>query len=254
MRKEYLIIFIVAFLIASVFICLDTEGRKIQADSAIYYGIASNIVNGHGFSGSTAPPYLPTMSREPVYPLFLSSVFYLFGRNIAVVQFMQAFIYALTCVLILKIASILSIKNRMRFKLSLAIALLPVIPSYVPYLLTEILFTFLLALCIFCLINSMRQGKLIWYFFSGIMLGIAVLCKAVLIFLFAFILISIFVHFYRRDKKIISARLAKACILLLFGCGLVVTPWVIRNKLLLDKPAITLRGHDSVYIRAAKVI
>ena len=253
MRKKYLIIFIVAFLMAIVFICLDRDAKKIEADSAIYYTIADNIVSGHGFSDKIVSPYLPTMAREPVYPLFLSGVFYLFGRNILAVQLLQALIYALTCMLIFKIASMLLSKGKLQFRVSMAIALLPVIPSYAPYLLTEVLFTFLLALCVFCLINILKQDKLKWYFFSGIMLGIATLCKAVLMFLFVFLLALTWVHFYRKYKKIISVRSVKACILLLFGYALVVTPWMTRNQLLLDKPSITLRGFNSMYVRAVKV-
>ena len=79
--KIYVSIFIAACLISVVFIVFDSDGREIKADSIIYYRIADNILNGHGFSDAEKPPYKPTMSREPVYPFFLSFLLLLFKKK-----------------------------------------------------------------------------------------------------------------------------------------------------------------------------
>ncbi len=253
MRKKYLIIFVVSILIALIFIYLDRDARKIEADAIIYYTIAENIISGHGFSDKISQPYLPTMSREPIYPLFLSGIFYLFNKNILAVQLAQALIYALTCMIMLKIVSMLLGESKLRFIIPIVMALFPVIPSYTPYLFTEVLFTFLLALCVFSLINSLKQDSLKWYFISGILIGVAVLCKAILMLFYIFLLAAMFVYFYKKYKRIISSRLIKVSILLLFGYALVIMPWVARNYLVLGKPSITLRGYSSMYTRAVKV-
>jgi len=253
MRKKYLIIFVVSVLIAFIFIYLDRDAGKIKADAVIYYTIAENIVSGHGFSDKINPPYLPTMSREPAYPLFLSVLFYLFNKNILAVQFAQALIYALTCLVMLKVISMLLSEARSHLTISMIIALFPVIPSYVPYMFTEVLFTFLLVLCIFSIIKSLKQDGLKWYFISGMLIGIAALCRAILMLLPVFLLVLICAHFYKKYKKIITPELFKASVLLLFGFVLVVMPWMARNYLLFNKPSITLRGFSSMYTRAVKV-
>ncbi|HAZ10416.1 MAG TPA: hypothetical protein DCY56_04845 [Candidatus Omnitrophica bacterium] len=253
MRKKYLIIFVVSILIAFIFIYLDRDARKIKADAIIYYTIAENIVSGHSFSDKINPPYSPTMSREPVYPLFLSVLFYLFNKNILAVQFAQALIYALTCLVMLKVVSMLLSEAKYQFIISMIIALFPVIPSYVPYMFTEVLFTFLLALCVFSIIKGLKQDGLKWYFISGMLIGIATLCRAILILLPVFLLVLMCVHFYKKYKRIITPELFKASVLLLFGFALVVMPWMARNYLLFNKPSIALRGFSSMYTRAVKV-
>ena len=50
-----------------------------------YYELSSNILAGHGFSGSDVSPYEPNPLRTPVYPGFIALVLYLFGSYWAVV-------------------------------------------------------------------------------------------------------------------------------------------------------------------------
>ena len=61
---------------------------------------ANNILNGHGYSMDTRPPYRPSEAAVPVYPLFIAAAYTLFGRHEGVVKALQAFIDVLTCVLV----------------------------------------------------------------------------------------------------------------------------------------------------------
>ena len=45
-------------------------------------------------------PGIPTAHRTPIYPLFLSGVYFIFGHSYLAVRIMQAIIGALTCLLI----------------------------------------------------------------------------------------------------------------------------------------------------------
>jgi len=252
--KIYGSIFIAACLISVVFIVFDSDGREIKGDAIIYYRITDKILNGHGFSDAESSPDIirPTMSREPVYPFFLSFLLFLFKKNILLIQITQALIYALTCLVIFKIYY-MCFDKKIAFIGAIVFALFPTIPSYTPYLLTEVLFTFLLAVSILGLMNAFKYDSLRWFFYTGLTIGAATLCRAVLMLFFIFIILAIFLYYFRKDKKILNPKVLKASIILLLGYFLIVTPWILRNYAIFGKPSITLRGYSTTYTRAVKV-
>lgn len=252
MRRGYFVIFIASFLLSLIFVCLDRDGREVKADARTYYTIAENIVRGNGFSDETILPYSPTMSREPVYPLFLAFWMYFFKSSVFYIQIAQSLIYALTCVIIFKTFSML-IDTKKSFVISMIAAMFPTLPSYTPYLQTEVLFTFLLAASLLGLICSFKYNSLKWFFYSGLMIGLAALCRAILMFFFIFVIMAVLLHYFRIHRKIFSLRAVKASFVLLLGYFLIVTPWVLRNYDIFGKPSITLRAYGTMYTRAAKV-
>jgi len=250
--KIYVSIFITACLMSVIFIVFDSDSRKITSDAGAYYRIAGNILNGHGFSDAENSPYKPTMVREPVYPFFLSFLLFLFKKNILLIQMAQALVYALTSLIVFKIYR-MWFDKKIAFTGAMISALFPTIPSYVPYLQTEVLFTFLLALSILGLMNAFKYDSLRWFFYTGLMIGVAALCRAVLMLFFIFIILAIFLHYFGKDRKVLNLKVLKASIILLLGYFLIVTPWILRNYSIFGKPSIALRGYSSLYTRAVKV-
>lgn len=252
MHKRSLIIFIASFLIALIFVCLDSDGKKIEADAGVYYMIAGNIMSGHGFSETVNNAYKPTMSREPVYPLFLSFLLFLFKKNILLIQIAQALLYGLICLIVFKIYR-LYFDEKIAFTGSMVFAFFPAIPGYAPHLVTEILFTFLLAAAVLVLVKAFKYDRISEFFYAGLWIGIATLCRAILMLFFIFAILAIFLHYFKKDRKMLNLKALKASIILLLGYFLIVTPWVLRNYSIFGKPSITLRGYSTMYTRAVKV-
>jgi 4-amino-4-deoxy-L-arabinose transferase-like glycosyltransferase len=250
---KYIAVFLIAFSLAILFIWLDVGANNLEGDAAIYFRIAKNIVSGNGFSDKGIAPFTPTMVREPLYPLFLAVIFYLFSGSIFAVQLIQALLYGLTCILTYKIISYCGLEDKFSFRASLAIALFPTLANYCAYIFTEVLFTFLLALTILFLIKALKSNSNGLYFAAGSILAVASLCKAVLLFyvFFSVLLISVNYPHELKSKFIITAL--KRSLLLLAGFTLAVSPWITRNYLIFGKAGISLRGFNSLYARASKL-
>ncbi len=252
-RSKHLIIILVAFCLALLFIYLDTDAVRLEGDAAIYTRIAKNIASGNGFSDRALAPFTPTMSREPVYPLFLVSIFYLFSGSLFAAQLMQALLYAFTCILAYKIISYSGLGDKFSFRVSLVIAVFPTLANYCAYIFTEVLFTFLLALTILFLIKALKSDSKGRYFVAGAVLAAACLCKAVLLFYAFFAVLLIAVNYFKKLKSKFILTALKRSALFLIGFILVISPWAARNYFVFGKFGISLRGFDSLYARAYKV-
>src|SRR5438067_4528983 len=70
-------------------------------DGRIYAQMARNVLEQHVYSHAAEPPYEPSLIRLPGYPLFLATVYSVFGHgNNGAVRFVQALIDTGTCALI----------------------------------------------------------------------------------------------------------------------------------------------------------
>ena len=251
--NSYLIIFLAAVLLSLFFIIFDKDGSGVRNDATIYLGLAKNVLEGHGYSDQAIAPYAPTMSREPVYPLFLSFLLFILKNNIFLIQISQAIIYAFTCLIIFRILTLIVSDERTAFKIAMINALFPALPNYTAYLIAETLFAFLLALTVWFLVRAFKKNDLKAYLFSGIFLGLATLTRAVVVLFFSFVILIIILESIRRYKRLFVSLILKQ--ILLFFCGflIIVLPWMMRNSLVVGKFSISSRGFNTMYVRASKV-
>jgi Dolichyl-phosphate-mannose-protein mannosyltransferase len=78
----------------------DTPG-----DGKVYAQMARNLLEQHVYSHDEAPPYAPSLIRLPGYPLFLATVYSIFGHyNNTAVRIIQALVDTLTCGLVALLA------------------------------------------------------------------------------------------------------------------------------------------------------
>src|ERR1044072_8650659 len=74
-------------------------------DGRVYAQMARNMLEQQVFSHDTQPPYQPSLIRLPGYPLFLSSIYSVFGHtNNGAVRIIQALIDTATCALVALLA------------------------------------------------------------------------------------------------------------------------------------------------------
>src|SRR5438034_1360546 len=122
-------------------------------DGRTYAQIARNVLEQHVYSHETEAPYDPSLIRLPGYPLFLASIYSVFGHTSnGAVRIIQGLIDAGTCVLVALLAFYWQPdEKRKRATAIAALALAAVCPFTVIYsatILTEVPTMFLtVAMC-----------------------------------------------------------------------------------------------------------
>jgi 4-amino-4-deoxy-L-arabinose transferase-like glycosyltransferase len=181
-------------------------GGKL-GDAFWYDQIAVNILHGQGFSASVAEPYDPDPVRTPIYPLFLVAVYSLFGHELRAVVVVQILISMFSCILVFKIGCTVFGDFKTGIAAALMLAVEPDSLFISNHVLTETLFTCLLA-GEFCLMAK-QYGKLSLASLVGlfIIMAAATLTRPVFIFFPVFMAGFIVYQCFR-------SRLAKNCIAL----------------------------------------
>lgn len=188
--------------------------EPLGPDAIDYDTIGWNLAQGNGFTNQAGEP---TAFRSPAYPLFLAGVYCLAGHNLDWVRWVQALLGAGICVLVCLTA--LRLYDDCSARLAgVVCALYPPLIIPTSTILTEILFMFWLGLAVYGLISK----KTVWWrFSSGLLLGIALMTRPILVFFLPF-LIAWFL--FARERR---ALLSTAAVL--GGVLLVALPWTIRN-------------------------
>jgi len=201
-----------------------------DTDAWKYDHIAQNIA----FKGIYSIQRLETPNAEPtalyplVYPALLASVYYMFGYNPHLINYLHIALYVIACIVIFKLASIIFNETAGVWAI-LFFSFEPVVLLYSIIAMPEILIAVFLPLSIYLLIkflqpdtrNRIRYKYLI---LSNIILGIAMLTKPVI---FYFPLLSILFAFIYGRKSIRRAIIASLVTIIVVG--LVISPWIIRN-------------------------
>lgn len=169
-----------------------------------------------------------TTFRAPGYPLFLAGVYTLTGTasRLAVVRLIQAFLTAALGPLTALLALQLGLSRRPAVFAGMAIALYPILWMYPLGLGSENLFMpLLLAAILFVLRAVSRQSRPLLVV-AGVAFGAAILTRPAL----ALFLPLVGLWIWRRTGF-------RAAVLTTLAAVTILTPWVIRNSLVLGRPA-----------------
>jgi 4-amino-4-deoxy-L-arabinose transferase-like glycosyltransferase len=215
-KRGLFLIFSIGLLLRMGYILVFPQEKVLRGDAAQYDIIAHNLVSGFGFSIN---PNVPTPTRAPIYPLFLSFIYFIFGHNYTVVRFFQVILSGLTCVILYYIAKEIFNEKIATISAWLLVSY-PVLIVYTGLLLTETLFTFLLAVSVLLLIRGIVTAKTKYFIGSGTFLGLATLTRPVTL-LFPFVILIFFIIVKR---KLILNWFAFFLIFVV-----VLFPWVLRN-------------------------
>lgn len=230
--KVLLIIFISAFLVRLIFI-LTLENKWYFYDTVHYDKAGQSILAGEGFGTGYRFSGIEELQKEyslpPVYPIFLSTIYWVFGRDFLAVRLVQAIIGASISILMFLIGR--EIYNK---KVGIIAA---VVASVYPYfvfisglLYVTVLFTFLILVFIWFALKSFDDDNIWSPILAGLFLGLATLSGPILFALYPFVL----AWFLILSKRPMISRLKSICIL--FGATIVtLTPWGIRNYFIFDR-------------------
>jgi MFS family permease len=132
-------------------------------DGRVYAQMARNVLEQHVYSHDSEAPVNPSLIRLPGYPLFLASIYSVFGHtNNGAVRFVQALIDTASCALIAVLAFYWQPdekKKRVTALAALALAAVcPFTTIYTATILTEVLTNFLLVAV--ASVGDVRAGKI----------------------------------------------------------------------------------------------
>ena len=232
---------VVLALVARV-LYLVFRGALLVPDSYDYLDLAGNLLRGHGFSMDASPPFLPSIRRPPVYPLFLAAVSWTGRHQLTAVAVLQ--ILADTWVTLAVILVARSVASPAIALGSGALyALHPGAVANCAVIQSECLFA-ALVLGGLVLVARGIDRQLLWSSaLGGLVLGIAILCRAVALPLPLLIALALlfFPQIPRRGRHVLA--MVSAIVLL-------VAPWAVRCTLAAGQPVL-VQGTSGVMVYVA---
>jgi len=231
-------IFFAALIIRLIFV-VKSANVVLSSDAAGYDMLGLSIANGSGFSDIFGNPY---SFYPPGYPFFLSMIYRLFGHSYLAVRVIQSVVGSLNCVLIWLIAKALGAKRAGVIAAVISVIYFPFIKS-TELLLTELIFTFLLLLMTFLLVRAQKILTFQNVIIAGILLGIAVLTRATMIFYILFAL-PVFIFGAVSSRSNFFKKYVIFCLVFI----IIVVSWTIRNYSVYHKIVpIATQGGATLY-------
>jgi 4-amino-4-deoxy-L-arabinose transferase-like glycosyltransferase len=216
---------------------VSTVAMEDDDDGHYYAQIADNLLDGHGYSGESEPPFVPTLVRVPGYPVFLAGVFALFGRNnFFAVRLAQTALDTVTCWLVAALVLLwappgwLLERRRKAGLVALGLyALCPFTAIYVTTLLTESLAIFLSTSFVGVASLALTSEKNRLWFAAGLLGGAAAMVRPDTALFVGAIGVVALLSARERPGQLLK-RLAR-CVVLSLTFVAVLTPWTVRNAI-----------------------
>ncbi len=187
-------------------------------DSSDYSRIAASLAHGDGFA---IYPTSPTVSRLPVYPLFISLVYRLFGPDPVPVLFVQTFLVGLGAWLVFLLGRLWLDEPVAAFGAAMA-GFYPNLAFYAGTLLSETLAFAIMAMALLLSASMLERPRMTAAIAAGVALGLAALTSPRL----AFLPIGVVaILLWRQGPR----SLPRAALPLVIGYAAVLAPWTARN-------------------------
>lgn len=222
-NRSSILIIIFLFTIALRLLFVTIRGfEEPTKDAASYDSIGWNLVKGLGYMNTSKNPVGEiSLLISPGYPYFLAFVYRLFGHQYFPVLVIQAIFSGLIGIFVFFLGQSLSTTS-VGFLASFLWAVYPRDFLYSTSLLTETLFTFVLASFMVVLWFCLSRKGWGWYLLAGGLLGILNLTRPVFLLFPLFLLVYLIC--FERNRSVLFKWLA-----LMLVMSAVITPWTIRN-------------------------
>ena len=188
-----------------------------------YSEIAINFIEGNGLTSAPGSDGFVHAMRPPLYPLFLSMIYFLFGKNSLPPIFLHSLLGAFSVVLVFLIAKRM-FENNVAIVASFLVSIYPYYVVHDTALQETSFLTLLTALSVFCFFRVIDLNRMSDYIIAGICLGLTALVKETMLLLFPFVIIWFLLNSNQRNKEIV-----KRIVLFSVCFVLVISTWVIRN-------------------------
>jgi 4-amino-4-deoxy-L-arabinose transferase-like glycosyltransferase len=229
----------VAFLVRlAAVLAIDVDPRVgWQFDMSWYDGVARRLLKGWGYIGVDGAP---TAAWPPGYPLFLATIYALFGPSLLAAKVANALLGAATAFVTYLIACELR-RPAVGLVAAAVLALFPGHVLFSPAILSEPLFGFLSCVALWLFIRCDRRGRAgaATWAGLGLFLGAISLVRGV-----GFLLLPVFAstRLFEGASWRSTARLTLAAAA---GIALALAPWTLRNDVRLGYPILI--GTDGAF-------
>ena len=238
-RLILLFVFAVVFgLVISFIFRQKINPAVLFIDSMAYKAIALNIIEHGNFSDPDQTS--PNNFRTPGYPLWLALIYLIFGSFKYAIP-IGIIVFSFTAPLAYLIAREL-FNEKIAWLSGLLVALEPWATFLTGTIMSEQLFMPLFLLSVYLFIRYLKQNSHVFLYFSAGLLGICALTRPNALYLWP--VFAIFV-FFKKNGFLKSLRIAGLASLIFL---LVIAPWLIRNKIVLDTWQITSVQGFSLYV------
>jgi Dolichyl-phosphate-mannose-protein mannosyltransferase len=140
-----------------------------------------------------APAFVPEVIRTPAYPIFVASIYKVFGEHQSAVAIAQIGLFTIVCMLVYAIARRL-VPERIAWLAALATALFSPIPYFAALTMTEVWTTLWFTLAMWLVMRAIDEPAPGWFVVLGVVCAIATLSRPVFVlFPFALAAVSIVV-------------------------------------------------------------
>ena len=216
-----LLIVLASFLIRLYFVFTDT--RLMDGDQAAYVEYAMSLLQRHEFADGKGNP---TAYITPLYPVFLSTIYFFFGHSYLWVRIWQALLGSIVCFVVYLIS-----KEIFNEAAALTALLLMGIHyffiSYGMLVFSENLFIFLVGLNTLCLLRFCKNPSYIFACLFGATAGLATLTRSAYFF-FPFMAVAI-LFLMGRSINIGHKKLLKFAAVMIISSVIPVSVWTARN-------------------------
>lgn len=212
-----------------------------MADSAGYKQIALNIINHQTFSLSEKAPFESSNLRTPIYPLWLALIFIIFGSFVPAI-FIGILVFALSAPLTYLIGKEI-FNEKIRLVASVLLILEPWSAFLGSFLLTEQIFVIVFLLSIYFFIKYLKYGLNKNIYISASLFSISTLVKPNVIYLFPALIIFLILF-----RKYVKGLTLKTLIIVAVIFIIIIAPWLVRNKIVLDSWQISSVQGFNLYV------
>lgn len=199
------------------------------SDAEFYHISATNLLNGKGYAYLSGP----TAFWPPGYPFFLAIVYWLFGSGVKTAMVANALAGGLTVL----VTYAIGLRVFGRAVALVGAGILAALPSHILWsaaVLSEVLFTLVLALSFWMMLESVKAQRVRWWWFLGFSVAVA---SGIMIRGQTVILIPVALLLWWRLGLSLRRSFALAVLVSIVGIALVI-PWSIRNTRVMDSPVI----------------
>lgn len=212
-------------------------------DTAEYLAIAKNLAINGEYSKSIIVPFIPNFFRLPGYSFWLALIFLIF-KSFAPAVFFGMIIFAFSAPLTYLITREV-FSEKLAFWSGIIFALEPRMAFSAPFLLSEQIFIPLFLLAIFFAVKFLNNPiNKKYIYLSTAFLGFLTLFKAIALYLWP---VFIFLFYLRLKKSYLPKEILKTIGFNTLIFIIVVSPWILRNKIVLNTWQLSSTGGLVIY-------
>lgn len=231
------IVFALALIAIALRFWLVLPNVAILGDGILRYDpIARNLVAGNGFTVDTSEPFRPDTFEVPLYPAFIALIYALSGNSLITVAIVQIVLELLTIILIVKIATLLNLPERVKPVAATIGLMSPFLVVFSTNVMTEVVTTFSITAACYLLLRALTgsatSGLSRWWL-AGLAAGACMLLRIDTVLCVG--MMGLAAVIILRSKQAPWSRILYCVGAFTISVVVVLTPWTVRNYLVVGK-------------------